>query len=170
MIINQLFYMVLKTSSFSIYSLTWCRHCCTFTLHLGFCPIWRDPYRQSYGLLPSQRPTLLRMACSKLRPRILRSDTYNVDRLWRGSCALYTRANTVLVHSIFWPGRGVFIRERHSLLPCEQLVLWAKLNSAKFLCQYKVWALSKIFIQPPRIMCYTVYTITAVISTLAYGS
>ena len=81
MIINQLFYMVLKTSSFSIYSLAWCRHCCTFTLHLGFCPIWWDPYRQSYGLLPSQRPTLLRAACSKLRPRKLRSDRSIVTRI-----------------------------------------------------------------------------------------
>ena len=159
MIINQLFHLVLKTSSFSICSLAWCRHCHTFTLHLGFCPIWRDPYRQSYRLLPSQRPMLLRMACYKLRPRKLRSDR-----------SIVTHANTVLVHSIFWPGCGVFIRELHSLLPCEQLVLWVKLNSAKFLCQYKVWALSEIFIQPPRIMCYTVYTITAVICTLAYGS
>ena len=28
--------------------------------------------------------------------------------------------------------------------PDEQPALWAKLNSAKFLCQYKVWALSEI--------------------------
>ena len=44
-------------------------------------------------------------------------------------------------------GRGVFIWELHPLLPGEQLVLWAKLNSAKFLCQYEAWALSEIFIQ-----------------------
>ena len=48
-------------------------------------------------------------------------------------------------HSIF--GRGVFIRELHPLLPGEQLTRWAKLNSVKFLCQYKAWALSEIFIQ-----------------------
>ena len=35
-------------------------------------------------------------------------------------------------------GRGVFIREFHPLLPGEQLALWAKLNSAKVLRQYKV--------------------------------
>ena len=34
-------------------------------------------------------------------------------------------------------GRGVFIRELHPLLPGKQLALWAKLNLAKFLCQYK---------------------------------
>ena len=50
-----------------------------------------------------------------------------VDR----ACALYTRANTVL--DVFRPRRGVFIRELHPLLPGEQLALWAKLNSAKFL-------------------------------------
>ena len=37
--------------------------------------------------------------------------------------------------------------ELHPLLPGEQLALWAKLNSAKFLCQCKIWALSEIFIQ-----------------------
>ena len=47
-----------------------------------------------------------------------------------------TRAKTVLVHSIFEPGRGLFIRELHPEQPA--LALWAKLNSAKFLCQYKV--------------------------------
>ena len=49
-----------------------------------------------------------------------------------------TRAKTVLVHSIFGPGRGMFIRELHPLLPGKQPALWAKLNSMKFLCQYKV--------------------------------
>ena len=44
-------------------------------------------------------------------------------------------------------GRGMFIQELHPLLPGEQLALWAKLNSAKFLCQYKAWTLSEIFIQ-----------------------
>ena len=39
------------------------------------------------------------------------------------------------------------IWELHPLLPGEQLALWAKLNSAKFLYQYKVWALNEIFIQ-----------------------
>ena len=57
-------------------------------------------------------------------------------------CACYT-----CVWILFWPRCGVFIRELRPLLPGEQLTLWAKLNSAKFLCQYKVWALSEIFIQ-----------------------
>ena len=39
----------------------------------------------------------------------------------------------------------------------EQFALWAKLNSAKFLCQYKVWALSEIFIQ--RKFCAIQYII-----------
>ena len=47
-----------------------------------------------------------------------------------------TRAKTVL--PIFEPERGVFIRELHPLLPGEQPALWAKLNSAKFSCQYEV--------------------------------
>ena len=63
----------IQTSSFLICSLAWCRYCCTM-LHFGFCPILPDPYRRSYLLLPSQRPTLPWTACSKLRPRKLRSE------------------------------------------------------------------------------------------------
>ena len=55
-------------------SLVWCPYCHNSTLHLGFCPILQDPYRRSYRLLPSQRPMLLWTACSKLRPRKLRSE------------------------------------------------------------------------------------------------
>ena len=103
------------------------------------CPILRDPFRRSYSLPPSQRPTLLWTACSKLRPRKLKSERSIVPRIVR----------TVHVRTIFGPGpgRGVFIRELHPLLPSEQPALWVKLNSAKFLCQYKVWAWSEIFVQ-----------------------
>ena len=72
MIVNQLFYLVFKISSFSICSLAWCGYCHTSTLHLGFYPILWDPYRRSYRPLPLQRPRWT--ACSKPRPRKLRSD------------------------------------------------------------------------------------------------
>ena len=54
--------------------------------------------------------------------------------------------STVHIRARAWC-HGVFIRELHPLLPGEQLTLWTKLNLVKFLCQYKVWALSEIFIQ-----------------------
>ena len=54
----------------------------------------------------------------------------------------HARANTV---PDIWAWR---VHSRlHPLLPGEQLALWAKLNSAKFLCQYRALALSEIFIQ-----------------------
>ena len=48
-----------------------------------------------------------------------------------------SRGPTILRQRYQIFGRGVFIRELHPLLPGEELALWAKLNSAKFLCQYK---------------------------------
>ena len=51
-----------------------------------------------------------------------------IDRVLRIACM-------PIRYQIF--GHGMFIRELHPLLPGEQLALWAKLNSVKFLCQYK---------------------------------
>ena len=94
MISNQLFF---KSSSCS---LAWCRYWRTSTLHLGLCPILRDPYRRSYRHRRGQH----------LRVSIFHTSR---KRSCRGSCALHS-------------GRGVFIRELHPLLPSEQLGLWAK--------------------------------------------
>ena len=54
----------------------------------------------------------------------------------RGTCREIDRIARVRIrYQIF--GHDVFIRELHPLLPGEQLALLVKLNSVKFLCQYK---------------------------------
>ena len=95
-------------------------------MSLLFYPILSDPYRRSYLLPPSQRPTLLWTACSKRRLREVRSE----GRTGRSTVCWGSRA---CEYGTRYIGRGVFIRELHPLLPGEQLALWAKLNSAKFL-------------------------------------
>ena len=144
MIINQLFYLVFKTSSFSIYSLAWCHYCRTSTLHLRFCPILQDPYHQNYRLPPSQRPTLLWTACSKLRPRKLRSErsivrtvracedstsTFDIQaRVWR----VHSRAPPT---TSWWATRAVGeIKFGEIFVPIQSLSIEQNFYPAKILC------------------------------------
>ena len=146
MIINQLFYLVFKTSSFSICSLAWCRYCRTSTLHLGFCPILRDPYCRSYHLLPSQRPTLLWTACSKLRPRKLRSErlivctvhmckysycTSTFD-IWARAWCVHSRAPPT---TSWWSTRAVGeIKFGEIFVPIQSLSIERNFYPVKILC------------------------------------
>ena len=138
MIINQMFYLVFKTPSFSICSLAWCRYCHTSMLHPGFCPILRAPYHRSHRLLPSQRPMLLWTACSKLRLRKLRREKSIVLRIVCNVRACEYSTSTFDIQARAW----LVDWELHPLLPGEQLVQWAKLNRWNFcaITKYEHWA------------------------------
>ena len=144
MIINQMFYLVFKTS-FSICSLAWCHYCRTSTLHLRFWPILRDPYHWTYCLPPSHRPTLLWTTCSKLRSRKLRSDRSIVPRIVRTvrACEYSTStwARTWRVHSRAPPTTSWWatctvgeVKFGEIIVPIESMSIERNFYPTKILC------------------------------------
>ena len=75
-------------------------------LLLYFCLILRDPYRRSYRLPLSQRPTLLWTVCSKLWPRKLKSKGSIVPRIVHTvhMCEYGTTGSTFDIRAYAWHG------------------------------------------------------------------
>ena len=127
----------------------WCRYCRTSTLNLRFCPILRDPYRWSYRLPPSQRPMLLWMACSKLRPRKLRSERsimHTVRMCEYGTSTFDIRARAWRVHSrvppttSWWATRAVSeIKFGKIFVPIQSMSIEWNYYPVKILCYTVSW-------------------------------
>ena len=141
MIINQLFYLVFKTSWDFFLDLQPSLMSLLSYFHGAprVCPILRDPYRRSYSLPPSQRPTLLWTVCSKLRPRKQRSERSIVPRIVRTVRDI--RARAWRVHSrappttSWWATRAVGeIKFGEIFVPIQSMSIERNFYPAKILC------------------------------------
>ena len=147
MIINQLFYLVFKTSSFSICSLAWCRYCRTSTLHLRFARSCGTPW-WSYNLPPSQRPTLLWTACSKVTKKTTK---------WEISRMHCMRAKTVLdIQARVW--------HVHSRAP-PTIFWWATCAVGEIFVPIQSMSIERNF-YPVKILCYTVIYSCSLVCTV----
>ena len=130
-----------------------------------------DPYRRSYRLPPSQRPTLLWTACSKLRPRKLRSTGERSIVCTVHTCKYSTstfdiRARAWRVHSrappttLWWATRAVGeIKFGQIFVPIQGLRIKRNFYPAKILCctSFKIMYWIDLSIQPSASVCVCVH-------------
>ena len=128
--IQNLFFLDLQPSLMSLLSY--------FHVAPRVCSILRDPYRRSYSLPPSQRPTLLWTACSKLRPRKLRSERSIVPRIVRTvrACEYGTRVHSRAPPTTsWWATRAVGeIKFGEIFVPIQSMSIERNFYPAKILC------------------------------------